>query len=281
MQNFGDFLRKYSRLILLVFLLGVSFVLIYLNNNYQRVVMFGAANRVAGSVNEKYSEIDAYFDLREQNDMLARENAGLRSRLLQDQYRVFSGKQTVKDTQYKQVYFYIPARVINNSIDKANNYITIDVGTRQGVRSGMGLISPSGAVGVVKTVSEDYAVCMSLLHRKMALKARIKGTREFGSLSWQSTRPDELMLGFIASHIKIKEGDTVETTSFSSIFPEGIPIGTIKGYETDADEGYLNLKIKPLQSFTSLSQVYVVDYTGRAEQDSLETMARQGDKDDE
>lgn len=280
MQNFGDFLRKYSRLILLVALLGASFVLIYVNNNYQRVVMFGAANRVAGSVNEKYAEIDAYFHLREQNEMLARENAGLRARLLQDQYKVFSGKQAVNDTVYKQVYFYIPAQVINNSVDKANNYITLNVGTRHGLHSDMGVISPLGAVGVVKTVSKDYAVCMSLLHRKTALKAQIRGTREFGSLSWQSTRPDELTLSFIPSHVKVNAGDTVETTSYSSLFPEGVPIGTISSFESDADEGYLNLKITPMQSFTSLSRVYVVDYTGKAEQDSLENAARQGDKDE-
>lgn len=279
MQNFGDFLRKYSRLILLVALLGASFVLIYVNNNYQRVIMFGAANRVAGSVNEKYSEVEAYFDLREQNEMLARENAGLRARLLQDQYRVFSGKRPAEDTIYKQVYYYIPAKVINNSTDKANNYITLNVGSRQGVKSNMGVITPLGVAGLVKVVSQDYAVCMSLLHRKVKLKARIKGSDEFGFLTWEGTRADELVLGSIATHIKIKAGDTVETTSLS-LFPEGIPIGRVKSFETDADEGLLSIKVTPMQSFTALNQVYVVDYKDMARQDSLENEARKDDKDE-
>lgn len=278
MHSFGDFLRKYSRIILLLLLLGISFVLIYYNNNYQRVVLFGAANKVSGSVHEKVSEADDYFHLKEQNQYLASENARLRGRLLQDQQKVFTGSRPAVDTIYKQTYRYIPGKVINNSVDKANNYLTINIGTKHGVRKDMGIITSNGAVGVVKNVSEDFAVCLSLLHRKMNFKARIKGTKEFGSLSWKSTRPDKLTLDFIPSYADVKLGDTVETTSYSSIFPEGIPIGTITNFKVDADEGYLTLDIKPLQSLNSIRYIYAVDYLPRNQQDSLETISKAGDE---
>ncbi|HEY8366677.1 MAG TPA: rod shape-determining protein MreC [Bacteroidia bacterium] len=277
MQNFGDFLRKYSRIILLLILLGISFVLIYFNNNYQRVVLFGAANTVAGSVNEKITETEDYLHLREQNQLLAEENARLRARLLADQQKVFSGTRPAVDTIYKQTYSYIPGKVINNSVDKANNYITINIGTKHGVRKDMGIITPLGAVGVVKTVSENFAVCLSLLHRKMNLNARLKGKKEFGSLTWKSTRPDKLTLDFIPTYTEVKIGDTVETTSYSSIFPEGIPIGTVSGFKVDSDEGYLTLDIKPMQSLTTISYVYAVDYIPKKEQEALEAEARKGD----
>lgn len=278
MQNFGDFLRKYSRIILLLILLGISFVFIYFNNNYQRVILFGAANAVSGSINEKVAETEDYFHLREQNEYLAQENAALRARILADQQKVFTGSKPAVDTIYKQSYRYIPGKVVNNSVDKANNYITLNIGAKHGVKKDMGIITPLGAVGVVKNVSEDFAVCLSLLHRKMNLNARIKGKKEFGSLSWKSTRADKLTLDFIPTYTEIKIGDTVETTSYSSIFPEGIPIGTISGFKVDADEGYLSLDIKPMQSLTTISTVYVVDYLPRKQQDSLETISRSGDE---
>lgn len=276
MQNFADFLRRYSQSILFLFLLGISVFFIYKNNKYQRVLIFNAANETAGQAYSVYASAWEYLNLKKNNRLLADENAALRAQLLADKYKIYN-KWMNSDTSYKQVYKYIPAQVINNSVDKANNYVTLNVGRLHGVKPDMGIISPDGVVGVVKSVSDHFSVGISLLHRKLQLSARLRGSEFFGSLQWQGTDESTLILEYIPSYAKVAPGDTIETTTYSSIFPQGIPIGRVKSFEVDADEGYFRIKVKPMTEFRKLNTVYVIDYTLKQEQTILEDEARKGD----
>lgn len=276
MQNFAEFFRKYSRLMLFVLLLGISLFFLYKNNRYQRVLIFNAANETAGSAFEVYADARGYLSMKKTNLLLAEENAALRAQLLADKYKIYN-KWMNSDTTYKQVYRYIPAQVINNSVDKANNYVTLNVGSAHGVRPDMGIISPDGVVGVIKSVSEHFSVGISLLHRKSQLSARLRGSEFFGSLTWQGTDENTLILEYIPSYAQIAPGDTIETTTYSSIFPQGIPIGIVKSFDVDADEGYFKIKVKPISEFRKLGSVYVVNYTLKQEQTTLETNAAKGD----
>jgi rod shape-determining protein MreC len=277
MQNFAEFFRKYSKIMLFLLLLGISFYFLYRNNQYQKVLIFNAANRVAGSFYGVYADVGDYLYLRRNNRLLAEENAALRAQLLADKYKIYN-KWINSDTTYKQVYRYIPAKVINNSVDKANNYVTLNIGRIHGVKPDMGIISPEGVVGVVKSVSDYFTVGISLLHRKTQLSARLRGSEFFGSLQWQGTDENTLMLEYIPSYAKIAPGDTVETTTYSSIFPEGLPIGIVKSFEVDSDEGYFRIKVKPSTEFRRLNSVYVVDFTPKNEQENLENEAKKGDE---
>ena len=277
MQNFAEFFRKYSKIMLFLLLLGISFYFLYRNNQYQKVLIFNAANRVAGSFYGVYADVGDYLYLRRNNRLLAEENAALRAQLLADKYKIYT-KWINSDTTYKQVYRYIPAKVINNSVDKANNYVTLNIGRIHGVKPDMGIISPEGVVGVVKSVSDYFTVGISLLHRKTQLSARLRGSEFFGSLQWQGTDENTLMLEYIPSYAKIAPGDTVETTTYSSIFPEGLPIGIVKSFEVDSDEGYFRIKVKPSTEFRRLNSVYVVDFTPKNEQENLENEAKKGDE---
>ena len=261
---------------LFLVLLGISLFFIYKNNRYQRVLIFNAANETAGSAFEMYADAREYLNMRKTNRLLAEENAALRAQLLNDKYKIYN-TWVNSDTTYKQVYRYIPAQVINNSVDKANNYVTLNVGSAHGVRPDMGIISPDGVVGVIKSVSEHFSVGISLLHRKSQLSTRLRGSSFFGSLTWQGTDESTLMLEYIPSYAEVKPGDTVETTTYSSIFPQGIPIGIVKSFEVDADEGYFRIKVKPISEFRRLGSVYVVDYELKEEQLNLEQEAAKGD----
>ncbi len=276
MQNFAEFLRKYSKLLLFLLLLGISLFLLYRNNQYQKVLIFNAANRTAGTFYSVYADVGDYLYLRRNNRLLAEENAALRAQLLADKYKIYN-KWVNSDTTYKQVFRYIPAKVINNSVDKANNYVTLNIGTIHGVKPDMGIISPDGVVGVVKSVSDHFSVGISLLHRKLQLSARLRGSEFFGSLQWQGTDEATLMLDYIPSYAEVSPGDTVETTTYSSIFPEGIPIGIVKSFDIDSDEGYFRIKVKPATEFRKLNLVYVVDFTLKSEQETLEKNAKKGD----
>lgn len=264
---------------LFVLLLGISIFFIYKNNKFQRVLIFNAANETAGSALGVYADAKEYFSMRQTNHLLAEENAALRAQLLSDKYKVYN-KWVNSDTSYKQIYRYIPAQVINNSVDKANNYVTLNVGTAHGVKPDMGIISPNGVVGIVKSVSEHFSVGISLLHRKSRLKARLRSSSFFGTLTWEGTDENTLILNYIPSYANLTPGDTVETTTYSSIFPEGIPIGIIKSFDVDADEGYYRIKVKPLSEFRKLGSVYVVDYELKDEQNALEAEASKGDEEE-
>jgi len=274
MHNFTEFFRKYSRLILFVLLLGISLFFIYKNNKYQRVLIFNAANETAGSAFEIYADGREYLSMKKTNRLLAEENAALRAQLLSDKYKIYN-KWMNSDTTYKQMYTYIPAQIINNSVDKANNRITLNVGSLHGVEAGMGVISPDGVVGVITTVSSHFSVGLSLLS-KWKVSARLRGS-SFGTLSWQDTDENTLTLDRIPSYVNVTPGDTVETSNFSTIFPEGIPIGRVKSFNLDADEGYFRIKVKPSNEFRNLGAVYVVDYMFKREQLMLEDSASVGD----
>jgi len=281
MHNFAEFFRKYSRLMLFVLLLGISIFFIYKNNRYQRVLIFNAANETAGSAFEVYADAREYLNMRQTNRLLAEENAVLRAQLLEDKYKVYD-KWVNSDTTYNQVYRYIPAQVINNSVDKAKNYVTLNVGRVHGVKPDMGIISPDGVVGVIKSVSEHFSVGISMLHPAMNVSGRFRSQPQFyGPITWQGTDENTLILDYIVSYAKIKPGDTVETNlTNSSIFPQGIPIGVVKSFEVGSEAGYYKIRLKPLTEFRKLGPAYVVAYTYKEEQAALEQEAKKGDEEE-
>src|SRR5690606_20366802 len=128
----------------------------------------------------------------------------------------------------KQAFRYIPAKVINNSVDEASNFFTIDAGSEQGIRPDMGVISPNGIAGIIKGVSANFSVAISALNLKAKISAQMRKSKDYGTLEWDGTSPLLGILRNIPTHIRIEKGDTVETSGFSSIFPEGILVGTVE-----------------------------------------------------
>jgi rod shape-determining protein MreC len=279
MQGFLDFLRKYSRFLLFLFLQILCLLIVLRNNEFQRVFFLNTANAFTGTIYERVAGIREYFSLRKSNELLAEENAQLRAQLLKDKYKIYSGSVTTKDTMYKQVFSYIPAKIINNSVDRTNNYITLNVGRIHGVRPDMGVMSGNGIVGIVKTVSDHFSVAMSLLHTKSKVTARLKGSREyFGPLEWKGRDPGTLILDHIPSSATIGRGDTIETTGYSSIFPEGIMVGVVKDFKVNSDEGYFTVEIAPSCDFRTVKNVYVVNYLLKDEQNKAEQEAAADDE---
>lgn len=251
-------------------LFGVALALLFSNNNYHRAAYLNSANNVSGRIYETESDITDYFSLREANRQLAEENARLRS-LAKSAYEINGKKFFEKnDTVYKLKYHYTTAKVINNSVDRRNNYITLNKGSLQGIRPQMAVVSPEGIVGVVKDVSQNYCTVLSLLHKAVRVSAKLKSTDNFGSLVWDGTNPSYAYLKDIASYVKLKKGDTVVTTSFSDIFPEGIMVGTVDRTEEKSSDAFHFIRVKLSTDFTAINHVYVISDFTRAERDTLE-----------
>lgn len=248
------------------------------NNSYQRSVALSSSSRVIGIAYENVNRFRSYLNLGVVNDSLATENARLKEQLKSSFYVDSVEEKTVKDTALKQQYTFIVARVVNNSIHQKDNYITINRGKLHGIAKGMGVISPSGVVGIVRTVSNHYSTVQSILHTDTRISAGISENGAFGSLVWGEEEFDPQMatLRDIPNHVIVKKGQHVVTTGFS-LFPPGIPIGTITITGAKGGESFLDIKVKLATDFSTLQYVYVVKNHFALEQQQLEAQSKKNE----
>ncbi|MDO6389271.1 rod shape-determining protein MreC [Pontibacter sp. BT731] len=281
MRNLFAFIYRFRAFLLFVLLEALCIFLIVRYNTYQGAAMFNSANTYVGRVLEFQSGVTDYFRLASVNSTLAQENAVLRQQLMSYRQDAEADSTDQLDTTFfaatdsarAEPFILHAGRVINNSIRRTNNYLTLAAGSLDGVKPGMGVISPNGAVGRVKTVSKHYATVTSLLHSQMLISAKIKKDNTFGTIKWTGGDYRTALLDYIPLHVKPEPGDTVMTSGFNTVFPEGIMIGTISEVERELDKSFYTIRVQLSVDFAQLSYVYVVENPRRPEQDSLEIEA--------
>jgi rod shape-determining protein MreC len=176
---------------------------------------------------------------------------------------------TVADSARRDAFDFIPARVVKNSLNSTQNYITINKGTLDGMRPYMGLIGPEGVVGEIKYCSDHYSTGFSLLHVKNEISARVSGSGAVGNLQWEGTNARFAKLKYIGNHYFVQPGDSVNTSGFNAVFPAGIPIGVVEKVSED-NQSFYNITVRLYANFGALDHVYVIKSKGRAEMDTLE-----------
>lgn len=269
MRNLWLFISKYNAFFLLIIFFIISLILLIKNNNYQRASVWNSSNQIVGTAYEKVNEFSSYLILGKINDSLALENARLRNQLASS-FRDDSLKQVVvRDTNLIQQYTYTVAKVINNSVHQKNNYITINRGQKHGIKKGMGVISPTGVIGIIMNVSENFATIRSLLHTETKISANVSGN--IGSLVWGEDNfdPRYATLKDIQSHLVIKKGARVSTSEFS-LFPENTNIGVVSKIGTRNGDNSLEIQVKLDTDFSKLQYVYVINNLLSNEQLELE-----------
>ncbi|MBC7411051.1 MAG: rod shape-determining protein MreC [Bacteroidia bacterium] len=279
MRNLLDFLYKNYVFLVFALLQFVSFYLIANNTYYQRASIVNSANAVTGGVYKEYASANEYVSLRSQNEALSKENAMLHNMLVETHLDLTKLSQLRNDTLYKQQYHYFTAKVINNTVSARNNYITINKGTLQGVKRDMAVIGASGIVGIVQNVSPHYCTAMSLLHKDSRISARIKKNEYFGSLTWSGANYEYADLNDIPKHVKLTKGDTIVTSAYSSIFPEGIIIGRIDKFEIQDAANFYNIRVKLATDYKKLTHVYMVENLLKQELDTLEAKSKENGND--
>lgn len=281
MRNLFAFIYRFRAFLIFVLLEALCIFLIVRYNTYQGAAMFNSANTYVGQVLEFQSGVTDYFRLASVNSTLAQENAVLRQELMSYRQHAAADSTEQLDTTFyaasdsamSKPFILHAGRVINNSIRRTNNYLTLAIGSQDGVKPGMGVISPNGAVGRVKTVSRHYATVTSLLHSQMLISAKIKKNNTFGTIKWTGGDYRTALLDYIPLHIKPEIGDTIVTSGFNTVFPEGIMVGTISEVERELDKSFYTIRVELSVDFAQLSYVYVVENPRRPEQDSLEVEA--------
>ncbi|MDR2887312.1 MAG: rod shape-determining protein MreC [Bacteroidales bacterium] len=257
MRNLLNFLERYSNLIIFLLLESVAFYLITSRSYYHNTKAVNGMKWLTHGVETGFGNVKGYFHLKTVNENLANENTMLRNtvgRLLENDSSSFF---PVCDTVYQQTYLYTSARLTGNSVNKQYNFFTINRGTKSGLTPDMAVIADGSAAGVISGCSDNFSIVMSLINLDFRLSARIKSNGYFGSLAWDGKDYRVAILSDIPQHVAVNIGDTIETTGYSAIFPEGIAIGVVSGYEKPGSDFY-TIKVLLKTDFRKLHYVDVV-----------------------
>ena len=274
MRNLINFLLKYNYWFLFVILEVASFVLLFRFNNYQQSAYFTSANTVVGAVYEVSGGISSYFHLKSVNEDLLDRNMLLEQinnleKALKERQLDSIAVNSIRKMPQKD-YQLFKARVIKNSLNLADNYITLDKGSSSGIHSEMGVVDGNGIVGIVYETSPSYSVVISVLNSKSNISCKIVGSDYFGYLKWEHGDSRYAYLKDLPRHAEFNLGDTVVTSGFSTVFPEGIMVGTVDDMSDSHDGLSYLLKIKLATDFGKLSDVRVIARNGQQEQKELE-----------
>ncbi|MBL7765423.1 MAG: rod shape-determining protein MreC [Chitinophagaceae bacterium] len=257
MRNLLLLIRQHYAFFMFVILELICFVIIFSNNSYQQTSYFNSSRAIAGKLYQRKEKLVGFFNLKSVNENLMKENALLRQRLgisvpnnpLKDtSYSVSHVGDSVSQTTH---YHYIPAKVLNSTIDQKLNYLTLNVGSRHGVKKNFAVISDKGIVGKVANVSQDYCIVLTILSERFTPSAMVPdGT--VGKIAWDGKNVEMVDLTGIPQSVKLKPLDTVYTSGYG-IFPEKIMIGRA----AKAENGY-GYKIWLSTKFRNLHFVYVI-----------------------
>ncbi len=238
--------------------------------SFPRSQFISSASAVSSTILEGKNSVTKYWNLGENNKFLQEENIRLRKKISSSFIRLNSKLVKIEDSLYQQQYEYIPGQVINSSCNKRNNFFTLNIGKRQGVKRGMGVFSDKGIVGVIHNVSEHYSVIKSVLTESINVDVIIESSGAFGLLKWDGRDPRRGSISGISNDMKIKKWSNIVTRGGSGIFPRGLMVGKIERLKTIEGKPLWDVTFKYSEDYRKIQNVYVIKNLLREEQEKLE-----------
>lgn len=278
MRNLIAFLSRYSSLFFFLAMQGACLFFLYESSIFHNSMFFNALTEISGRVYYVSGEVKNFLNLQATNAELMQKNGELETRILrlEDQLKNQQAESAevnpflVDSLHPPKMYDFVTGRVVNNSISHLDNYITINKGANDGIQPDMGVVSATGLVGIVKNVSPNYAIVLPVLNTHFRQSVKIKGTDSFGTLRWEGKDSKYTNLNELPRHQAVKVGDTIITSGFSSIFPEGVIVGKVAGFDKRSDDNFYNLKVELSTDFYNLSFVRVIKSRLATERQQLE-----------
>ena len=274
MNNLLNFFIKHSAWFIFAIYVILSLVLLFRDNPYQQSVYLTSANSLSAAVYKAFNGVTSYFHLRDINESLQERNAALEMELIELRNQMANLELQSPDSLHQPAlnqYSFVMAQVISNSIAQPNNYITINRGYIDGIEPEMGVIDQNGVVGIVNVVGPHAARVISLLNPHMRLSCKLKNNNFYGSLVWDGKSPRMAVLEELPKHVEYHKGDTVITSGYSAVFPEGIIVGTVEGLARGMSDSFVSLRIKLTTNFSQLSSVRVITNSMK---DQIEALRR-------
>ncbi len=264
MRRLINLIYKYHLFLLFLLLELLGFILL-LNNRYQRAAIVNSTNAVTGGYFSAIENMQEYLNLKQENDKLQKENAKLRSTILnfpvlEENLRFFEIDTNV---------VIIPAKIISGQISNNHNYFMINKGSKDGIRPDMGVISEDVVVGITTRVSTAYSLLLPVINVNSKISAKIKKNNYKASLIWDGVDYRYAKLIDIPNHLELFPGDTIVTSGYSFYFPPGLLLGTVSEYYHDEGANFNHAKVKLFADFDALQNVYLIDNYHQNQQDSL------------
>lgn len=271
MRNLIYLIYRYHVFLLFLLLQVVAFSFLFYNNRFHQTAYLSSANHLVGDLYSRRNAVAEYLELSEINDRLALENALLRSRQREAYYDLNENLiLSEDDSLFRQQFVYTSAKVVNNTVGKRQNFITIAKGSNHDIGPEMGVVSNNNLVGVVKEVSDHFAVVIPMINTSFKVSVKLKKSGEFGQARWLGNDPTVAEVNDIPKHAKIEVGDSIVTTGYSSFFPENVMLGTVKSKEINEGENFYTIKVNLSTDFHSLSYVDVIINLLKEERENLE-----------
>ncbi len=286
MRNLINFFIRNSSVFLFLILEVFSVLLMSNNKGYQRSVLLSSTNSFAGWLYEKSSLVNDFLKLEETNKVLVDENLFLKNRLVLLEGALSAYTDSIENEKLISLkkHFppekncrYISAKVIRNTIQFAENYLTLNKGSNDSIRPNMGVVSNNMVVGIVETVSPHFSKVISVLNPILLINTKFKKNNTFGSLKWDGKNYQYAKLNDIPRHIKVEKGDVLVTSGFAKTFPEGVTVGTVYDFELLESASSYDITVKLALDYRSLTNVQVIDFFNYEEQLELEK-SQYGDK---
>ena len=276
MNFFGRFWKRYHFTIIFIVLQLISISLLTRSNIAVKNAYLNSSNAVSGYLFELNTEVFSYFRLRKINRELIEQNAILTEELKGYQKTQANFEYLFEDSLNQRKYIYRTARVINNSVNKQHNYLTINKGGAHGIKPEMGVVGNRGLVGIVNSVSENYATVISMLNTKVFISGMHQESGEFGTVVWDGRNPEIVRLKEISRHVDVQIGDLIATSGYSSSFPRGIVIGAVAKVDRPAGENFLVIEVELATNFKQLDFVEVIENMDVIEIKELEERKENG-----
>ncbi|WP_185882430.1 rod shape-determining protein MreC [Blattabacterium cuenoti] len=251
-------------------ILFISLELISLLLSFSRYYNIGSSHYIIGHISESINHLRNFFLLEIENQKLIQENIKLRQDNYLSKIEKISKDFKKNNINYLQQYIYTPVKIINNSINNQENFITINKGSIDGIKIDMGVILSNGIAGIIIKTSHHFSVAISLLNTKIHINARLKKNKCFGTISWDGNSHKYVILYDIPKYSIFAKGDLVESDGKSTTFPEGIPIGNVSSYFFDKEHASYIIKVKLIEDFSLLENAYVVKNLFKQERINLQ-----------
>lgn len=268
MQQIINFVIRNKTFLLFLLLFGLSLALTIQSHSYHKSKFISSTNFLTGGIYNTSNNIRAYFNLRKQNEILIEENNKLKSIL----YNFHNNDEilTEIDSTIHKKFEFKTATVIKNSYSNTKNYLTLDKGTNNGMMQDLGVITSKGIVGIIDNTSPNYSRVISILNTKSRINAQLEASNHIGSLIWNTKSPEFVQLTDISKFAPVNIGDTIVTGGQSTIFPKGIPIGTVDSFSLDISGDTYSINVKLFNDMADIGHVYVITNTDSDEIKSLQ-----------
>ena len=263
MKNLIRFIQVYHFILLFLIVESSCLILYFSHNKYQESKILNFTQEYTSSIYNHYENINQYLSLKKENHYLKKENAKL--------YSIISQSKGSNDRVSDPGNFnYISARIIDNSIKRNINIITLDQGRIDGVKIGMGIRVEDGVIGIIKGVSTNYSKAISILNTNSSVSIKHESSNQAGKLIWRGRSHMTAQIQDIPTHTDINIGDTIKTNGFSKIFPANINMGVITSFKDDVGDGFYRINMRFINDINKSKNVYIIKSLDKEEIDGIQ-----------